>query len=181
MSAKTITEKLAAGLALAQEVGDCLEWQSKFSCKGVTPVVGWYDPEKNRTENEPVTRLLWERKNGPIPAGQLVYRTCCNNACVLEDHIKCGTRKDWVKARKKAGATKHSPAARIALTLGARRRSNVKNTIDKARKVRSLAAGDMSVDAISQATGVHPAMVCDIQQGRAWREIGGNIWQGLGA
>lgn len=181
MTAKTIAEKLAAGLALAQEVGDCLEWQGKFSCKGVTPVVGWYDPAKNRTENEPVTRLLWERKNGPIPAGHLVYRSCCNNACVLEDHLKCGTRKDWAKARKKAGATKHGPATRIALTLSARRRANVKNTIDKAREERSLSAGRMRIEEISKVTGVHPTMVAEMRQGRSWRELGGNIWQGLGA
>jgi hypothetical protein len=177
----TIAKKLASGMAEAIEVGECLEWQGKFACKGVTPVIGWYDAEKHRTENEPVTRQLWEAKHGPIPAGHLVYRTCCNNACVLEDHIKCGTRKDWAKARIKAGTSKHSPVARIALTLAARRRADVTTTMDKAREVRSLSAGRMRIGDIAKATGVHPTMVGEIRQGRAWRELAGNIWHGLGA
>ena len=181
MTASTIAKKLAVGMAAAVEVGECLEWHGKFACKGVTPVVGWYNEEKHRTENAPVTRLLWEAKNGHIPVGQLVYRTCCNNACVLVDHIKCGTRKDWAKARKKAGATKHSPVARIALTLAARRRADVTTTMDKAREVRSLSAGRMRIADIAQVTGLHPTMVAEIRQGRSWRELGGNIWQGLGA
>ncbi|WP_342617199.1 HNH endonuclease [Rhodoferax sp. GW822-FHT02A01] len=181
MKAKSIAKKLAAGMAAAVEVGDCLEWQGKFACKGVTPVVPWHNLEKHRTDNAPVVRLLWEAKHGPIPAGHLVYKTCCNNACVLDGHLACGTRKDWAKARKKAGVTKHSPTARIALTLGARRRANVKNTMDKAREIRSLSAGRMRVYDIAKVTGVHPTMVADMRQGRSWRELGGNIWQGLAA
>lgn len=179
MKAKTIAEKIAAGIAAAVEVGDCLEWQGKMACKGKTPVVSVFSIKKGYTENVPVTRELWVAKNGPIPDGHLVYRTCCNNACVLDAHLKCGTRKDWAKARKKAGATKHSPATLIALTLAARRRADVTTTMDKAREVRSLSAGRMRIDDIAKATGVHPTMVGEIRQGRAWRELGGNIWQGL--
>ena len=180
MTAKTLTEKLAAGMTAAIEVGDCLEWQGKFACKGVTPVVGYYDIEKGRTENAPVARLLWEAKNGPIPAGHLVYKTCCNNACVLEDHLKCGTRKDWAKARMKAGTTKHSLASLIALTIAARRRADVTTTMEKAREVRSLSAGRMRIDEISRVTGVHPTVVGEIRQGRCWREFS-SPFAGLGA
>ncbi|WP_294768600.1 hypothetical protein [uncultured Rhodoferax sp.] len=179
MKAKSIAQKLAEGMAAAVEVGDCLEWQGKFACKGVTPVVAYFDQEKRRTDNESVIRMLWESKNGPIPEGHLVYRTCCNNACVLDSHIKCGTRKDWAKARKKLGATKHKPTTRIAITLAARRRPDVTNSIEKARLVRSMSAARMPVADIARATGVHRVMVKEIRQGRAWKELGGGLWQGL--
>jgi hypothetical protein len=177
--AKNIAQKVAEGLAAAIEVGDCLEWQGKFACNGTTPVVGWYDITKHRTENASVPRALWEKDNGPVPAGKLVFRKCCNNACVLKTHLSCGTRADWARARKKAGTTAHSPTTRIALTLAARRRADVVNTMEKARAVRSLAAARLRTEQISDQTGVSPAMVAEIRQGTAWREFGGNPWQGL--
>jgi hypothetical protein len=170
---------LERGLAQAVEVGECLEWQGFFSCKGATPVVKISNREKHRTENVSVPRLLWERDHGAIPEGKLVYRHCCNNACIA--HLACGTRADWAKARKKAGVTGHSPVAKLHLTMGARRRSNVTNTMDKAREVRSLAAARMRTDEISRQTGVSPAMVAEMRQNTAWRELGGSPWQGLAA
>jgi hypothetical protein len=176
-----ITEKIAAGLAAAIEVGDCLEWQGKFTCKGVTPVVPWYDAANRRTENAPVPRLLWEAEHGPIPEGKLVYRSCCNTACVLHGHLICGTRADWAKARKKAGVTSHSQVTKLHLTLSARRRADVTNTIEKAREVRLLAGARLKTEEISRRTGVHPTMVAEIRQGTAWRELSGSPFAGLGA
>lgn len=177
--AQQIQWGLERGLKAAVEVGGCLEWQGKFTCKGATPVVAAYDIESCRTENTAVPRMLWEAKNGQVPPGKLVFRTCCNRACVLEDHLACGTRKDWAKARKKAGATKHKPATLIALTLAARRRADIVNTMDKARAVRSLKAAGARVADIAAQTGVHPTMVAEIGQGRSWRELGGNPFIGL--
>lgn len=183
--AATLAERLTQGMAAAVEVGDCLEWQGYFSCKGRTPVVKAKNPAKpasNRhTDNFCVPRLLWEQEHGEIPAGKLVYRICCNNACVLLEHLKCGTRADWAKARKKAGVTPHSQVAKLHLTLAARRRANVSNTMEKAREVRSLAGAQVKTDEIARITGVHPTMVAEIRQGRCWVELGGSPFAGLGA
>jgi hypothetical protein len=175
----TIAAKLDAGLARVVEIGECIEWQGKFACKGATPVVPFFNREKRRTDNASVPRLIWERDHGPIPAGKLVYRTCCNNACVR--HLACGTRKDAMRARRKAGTTAHAPTTRITLTLAARRRANVSNSIEKARQVRQLAAASVKTDEIAQRTGVHPTMVAEIRQGRCWLEIAASPFQGLGA
>ena len=177
----TVSDKVAQGMAAAIEVGECLEWQGPFSCGGRTPVAKAKTLEKKRTDNFAVPRELWAAAYGPIPAGMLVFRTCCNNRCVLLDHLSIGTRKDWAKARKKMGATKHSPVAKPHLTLAARRRADVVNTMEKARQVRSLAAARIKTDEITRLTGVSPAMVAEIRQNSAWREFGGNPWQGLGA
>lgn len=178
-AAEQIRRALAAGMAEAEEVGDCLEWQGKFACKGVTPVVPFYANDKKRTENAPVPRLLWEAEHGSVPDGKLVYRKCCNNACVLQEHLAAGSRADWAKARKRAGTTKHGAATLIALTLAARRRADVVNTMEKARQVRSLTAGRVPMAEIVEQTGVSRAMVLEMRQGTAWRELGGNLWAGL--
>ena len=176
--AKTIDELVHIGMAHAQEVGDCLEWQGHMSNKGTQPTVKHRAPGKDYSNNVSVPRVLWERKNGPVPAGKLVYRKCCNNACVLEDHIKVGSRADSMKARIRAGASKHSAATVISLTLAARRRAATVNTPEKARAVLSLTAEGLSIAQIADRTGVNPTMVKEIRQGRAWRELS-NPFAGL--
>lgn len=176
--AKTIEQLVHEGMKQAQEVGDCLEWQGRMSNKGTQPAVKHRAPEKGYCDNVSVPRVLWERKNGPVPAGKLVYRKCCNNSCVLEDHIKVGTRADWMQARIRAGTSKHSAAAVISLTLAARRRAATVNTPEKARAVLSLTAEGLNTAQIAERTGVHPTMVTEIRQGRAWRELS-NPFAGL--
>lgn len=171
-----IANGLTRGLADAVEVGDCLEWRGRYSCKGATPCVQFRDHEKGYVTNASVPRLLWEREHGPIPAGKLIYRTSCNNACML--HLACGTRKDWARARKKAGTSRHSATTRLHMTLAARRRADVTNDIEKAREVRSLAAAKVTVSEIAAVTGVHPTMVKEIRQGRAWRELSASPFTG---
>ncbi|HTH11892.1 MAG TPA: HNH endonuclease, partial [Acidovorax sp.] len=123
---------------------------------------------------------IWERANGPVPEGKLVYRKCCNNACVCLEHIAVGTRKDWAKARKKAGASKHSATTILALTMGARKRSTAKNSMEKAREVRLLAAMGLMQKQIAEETGVSKDMVSDICNNRSWREYS-SPFAGLGA
>lgn len=180
-TAATIGERMAQGLAQAVEVGECLEWQGHFSCRGVTPIVKARNVEKQRTDNHSVPRELWEAAYGPIPEGKLVYRACCNNACVLLWCLTIGTRKEWAKARKKAGVTAHHHVTKLHLTMAARRRSDVTNSMEKAREVRALAAERVRTDEISRLTGVHPTMVAEIRQGRSWRELNGGLFAGLSA
>jgi hypothetical protein len=86
-----------------------------------------------------------------------------------------------MRARRRAGTTAHSPVTKLHLTLAARRRADVKNDIETARHVRQLAAAGLKKDAIAQQTGVHPTMVAEIRQGRAWRELGASPFQGIAA
>lgn len=179
--AKSCGEMVAAGLAEAQEVGDCLEWQGPFGGgKKKSTAIVKARSEKGRTDNFAVARELWIAAYSDVPEGMLIYRRCCNNACVLLDHLTIGTRKDWAKARMKAGATKHQPTTLIALTLAARRRATAVNTIEKARAVRMLVAGGACNDEIVEETGVSKAMVADIRQGRSWKEMA-SPFAGLGA
>ncbi|AMM23186.1 HNH endonuclease [Variovorax sp. PAMC 28711] len=173
-------DKLTQGMAEAIEVGECLEWQGFFGCKGSMPIVKARNVKKARTDNYAVPRSLWQDANGPVPEGKLVYRKCCNNACVLLDHLAVGTRKEWGKHRAKVGEAKHHNATKIALTMAARRRSATVNNIEKARQVRSLRSESVTRAEISRITGVSASMVADIVQGRRWLETG-SPFAGLGA
>jgi hypothetical protein len=178
--AKTLYQKLDEGLAKAEEVGECLEWQGAFANHGTQPCVKYRKPGSRSGSNMGVPQLIWERKNGPKPEGSVIFRTCANNACVCEGHIACGTRADWSKARKKVGATKHSMATKIKITTAARKRGKTMNTLEKARLIRSLAAEGVSVKESAKITGVSEVMALEIRCGRAWRDVSGHF-AGLGA
>jgi hypothetical protein len=164
----TIIEKLQKGMAEAVEVGECLEWQGKMGNKKTIPVVQSREGMKYNAEYS-VPRLLWEREKGPIPAGKLVYRKCCNNACVELSHLAVGTRAQWIENRRKRGLTKHTAAHIVNLTQGARRRQTTINSLEKAREVRALLS-EHSRDEVASLTGVSRAMVDEIARGRAWKD-----------
>lgn len=171
--ALTLEEHLAVGLSRAEEVGDCLEWQGYMGNHGSQPCVKFRLDGRKHTSNIGVPKLIWEAANGPVPAGKLVYRACCNNACVLGDHIKVGTRMDWAKARKKAGTSKHSAATVLAITLSARKRAATVNSVERARLVRELLSAGLKRQEVAEKTGVSESMVADIGSNSSWRETGG--------
>lgn len=175
---RTIAEALAEGLRRAEEVGECLEWQGPFGGNGAVPSVRSREGF-TYTQNYSATRLIWEAAHGEVPEGKLVYRKCCNNACVNIDHLKVGTRKEWGAWRRKAGMAKHSPATVAAITAGMRRIA--KNTAEQVGRVCDLTREGVKVDDIVAATGVSYAMVIDIQQGRSWKNVARGVFAGLGA
>jgi hypothetical protein len=175
---KPVADLMAAGLARAVEYGDCLEWQGKMGNGNTVPVVSSREGRDYSAEYS-VPRYVWEKANGPIPAGLVVYRKCCNNCCVSLKHIAVGTRAEWMENRKKLGLTKHATQAILNLTKGARNRPTVVNTLDKARQVRMLLA-DHTRDEVAALTGVSLPMVNDIALGRSWKDYS-SPFAGLGA
>ena len=178
---KSVDQQLKEGLEKAQEVGDCLEWQGSMD-HGKTPVVKTRELRNGRevVVNITVAKLIWTKKHGPLKPGQIVYRKCCNNACVCEDHLAAGTRQDFMNARKRVGATKHSTASVIKQTIAARAREQTKYSIDKAREVRSLLSEGLTLKEVSEQTGVSFDMVRQMGSGRSWRDTS-NPFAGLGA
>ena len=173
---KTIAQALTDALETAVEVGECLEWQGLFGCKSVMPIVK--SREGNTyTQNYAAPRLIWEREHGPVPDGRLVYRTCCNNACVALEHLEAGTRKDWAAMRSKAGFTKHLQSTIAKITVA--RRKHSKYTIEQVIKVRDMTRDGVLISDIVIEAGVSRAMVQDIRQGRSWTNVGRGVFAGL--
>lgn len=174
--ARSLSEYLAIGMSKAEEVGDCLEWQGPFHQH--VPIVRVRFEGKNYSDGVQVPRKLWEAANGPVPDGKLAYRSCCNNACVLLDHIVVGTRQEWADCRKKAGVSGHSPATKAA--IAAARRKQGKYTVDQVIDIKNMTRDGVLVRDIVERTGVSRAMVMDIRSQKSWASIG-NFFGGLGA
>ncbi len=155
-------------MAQTLEEGDCVLWTGRMgtsSCK-TTPI--YKSKIDGHWQNIPVCRKVWEFTRGPIPAGKIIYRSCCNDRCL--GCLVLGVRGDAMRLRKKLGLSKHSPSTRASLTSGARGRSNIKHTIEQAREVRALLATGLPRVEISHRTGVTRDAIGDIATGRAWRE-----------
>lgn len=165
MNPRTTLEALIAN---CDEVGECLEWRGPYGSgrSKVTPIIKCH--VNGRSENLPVVRLVWEQTKGKIPPGKIVYRSCCNHRCIR--CLKLGVRGDAHRQRKRLGLAGHSPSTIASLTTAARRRPTVKYTIEQARECRKLADGGLTDAQVSERTGVHVDIVCDIRRGKIWRE-----------
>lgn len=156
-------------LAQCVEEGECLLWPGKMGTGSnrANPIVKGILPN-GKPNNLPVRRMVWEHRHGPLPPGKVVYRTCCQHRCL--QHLDAGPPGSPVRQRKRAGLTAHSPAARAALTSGARNRANCVNTLQQVQEVKRLVALGGSNVEISQQTGVSAAMVGKIRTGKCWAD-----------
>lgn len=156
-------------LAQCVEEGECLLWPGSMG-KGsnrANPIVKGI-LANGKANNLPVRRMVWEHRHGPLPAGKVVYRTCCQHRCLF--HLDAGPPGAPVRQRKRAGLTSHSPSARAALTRGARGRENLVNTPEQVQEVKRLLAQGESGPEIARQTGVSKAMVSKIRRGDCWRD-----------
>ena len=151
------------------EVGDCHEWTGPFEHgpRAKRPVVNVRNPSGGGLKLA-VPRLVWLAAGRSIPAGRIVYRHCCNEACIRLEHLRCGPRGAQLKRRAELGLAAHMQSTRAALTRAARNRSTTKYSETQAAAVRELAAAGVRDPEISQRTGVGAAMVADIRRGDAW-------------
>lgn len=175
--AKSIQQGFTEGMQRAVEVGECLEWQGRMGNGKTIPVVKSREG-KTYSADHSVPRMVWTKAKGPVPEGKIVYRKCCNNACVRLEHLVVGTRAEWIGNRSKQGLNKRTAANIVTMQRAARSRTTTLNTLEKAREVRRL-AGEYPRREIAERTGVSLAVVNDILSGRAWKDHS-NPWAGLG-
>lgn len=107
-------------------------------------------------------RAVWERENGPIPAGFVVMHTCDRPACIEPKHLRAGTQveniadMDGKRRRRSLIGSEHS---RAKLT---------ETAIPIIRGM--LTRGDTCV-AIGKIFGVTDMMIRHIKKGRAWTHV----------
>jgi len=147
-----------------EEVGDCLEWTGCFGtgrCDS-TPII-------NRLHLRlSVPLMVWLVAKGPVPAGKLVYRHCCNWRCVRLEHLRCAPRGEHLRHRARRGLAAHLQSTRANISKAMRKRSQY--SAEQAEAVRELAALGIPDVLIAGATDVGVDLVADIRLGRAWAD-----------
>lgn len=99
-----------------------------------------------------LSRIVWERANGPIPEGQVMRHLCHNKACVNLAHLAIGTVAD--NARDSALVGKNSSPL----------------TVEQAAAIRRAATFSEAVR-IAAACGIKKKSVGSIRSGRTWKHL----------
>jgi len=108
-------------------------------------------------------RASWLLSGRKIKAGQLVWRTCMNNACLAPDHLQAGTKKQWGRWVAKLGVLRGNPDMVLANT-----RKGVQQAVPKeqVREIEArLAAGEKQVK-VAKDTHIHVTTIARIKHGR---------------
>lgn len=150
------------------EVGECLEWTGLYGHGSTARVPMVKTRHNGASVNLAAPRLAWLAEHGEIPAGRIVYRHCCNDACIR--CLRLGKLGDQLKRRGQLGLSQHLQSTRAAITRSARNRSTTVHSAEQAAAVRDLAAAGVPDVLISFATDVGRSMVSDIRSGRAWAD-----------
>lgn len=144
--------------------GDCLRWQGGLSKSAGHPKIN----------DKSGRRLVYELAHGPIPDKALLTITCECMDCLNPAHLAL-TNKAEVSRKVNAS---QSMRMRKAAASAKAKRPHAKLTIEQAREVRDSIGRCADVAALY---GVHLTLVSKIRRGEAWRELGPNPFQGLGA
>lgn len=107
-------------------------------------------------------RAAYIRRNGPIPDGLDVMRSCDNRRCVNPDHLTAGTRSDNMQGC--VGKGRH-----FAPDSSGEANRRAKITPEDAMTIREL-RGELAQKEIGKMYGLHQTTVSDIQRGKLWRE-----------
>lgn len=148
-----------------EEVGDCLVWTGCLN-------QGKYPQIKVGPAARSVRHILWEHKNGPIPANRLLSQTCTTPGCVC--HVEPQTRSKVNKRAGERGA--FSTPQRGAKIAAHKRAAEGKITLEQAMDIRY--GGGLLKDKAAQY-GICPSNAAAIRRGERWKEYGANPFEGL--
>lgn len=150
--------------------GGCWEWAMAVSDGGrvsssLTPRVSLPAGVlscKSRTVS--VARVSWLMSGRPLSAGQVVWRTCCNELCVSPKHLKAGTKAQegaWMAAN----GHRKGDIRRAAINLAITARTQAV-PVEKVRAIEAHLADGMKHDEIHALTGVSWSTISKIANGR---------------
>lgn len=100
----TLEQKL---LTKAAWQGACLIWIGQKDPRG-------YGRLRIGGKFKRAPRLLWELRNGPIPAGQVIRHKCDTPSCINIEHLELGTQLQNVRDCFERGRANRANGERVA-------------------------------------------------------------------
>jgi hypothetical protein len=142
-----------------REEDGCLVWQQ--ACNGRQPAACIGDRENKQTVN--IRRKLWEMRSGRPPRrAYIVVCTCDTERCVEPTHLKEAHRSTMQKGRPLKADH------RLAITLAARRRGNLKLT---QADVDDIRYGEGEPEEKAVRYGITVDYVKSIMAHRVWKAL----------
>jgi len=160
-----VFDKIAARTV---EEGDCLLWTGTMCASGTIPSIF------NKGKLTSVCRLLWEKKNGSIPAGMLIYRTCGNIQCVRPAHLGICTVSELGRFSGSLDKQKKSELQKVAISLTMRKLSKLTQS-----DVDDILTSPDKVSALAERFNVSERSIYQIRSGPRWKYRASNPWAGL--
>jgi hypothetical protein len=157
---------LESVLARTTEVGDCLEWQG-FMQDGRTPLI--------KVHNRLVTvrRFIRELQGEPAAPGRFLSASCGNQRCVNPDHILERTSRQH--ARYIASCVNMRSPVRIVKL----QRMNAHRRALTDEQVQVVRTDPRSATALAREFGCSKSVICDIRNGKTYRQVAANPWDQL--
>ena len=145
---------------LSPQSDGCIYWMAARDNDGYG--IGWLNGRQGR-----ITRLLWEKQNGPIPEGRQCLHTCDVPQCCNMDHLFIGSVMDNMQDKIKKGR---------ATYLRGEEASWSKLNDDLVRSIFRMRADGVSIAEIHRrmiARGVelHPQSIANVYHGKTWSHV----------
>lgn len=148
--------------ANCDEIGGMWIWKGRLNSQG-TPRMSYRGRE---TTVGRVAYCLWHGIDIDSLGSDFVWSTTETKDINPQNMLR-GTNAEMLSWRGKVGRSKRCPQAIAAITKGARKRSGVKLSPEKAAAIRMSSA---TLDEIAAEYGIHRSMAGKIRQGKCWRE-----------
>jgi hypothetical protein len=150
------------------EEGDCLLWTGTMCAGRTIPSIF------NKGKLASVCRLIWNKKNGSIPAGMLIYRTCGNIQCVRPAHLGMCTVSELARFSGLMGKHKKTELQKVAIALTMRKSAKLTQS-----DVDCILLSDEKPSELAVRFKVSERLIYSIRNGTRWKYRASNPWGGL--
>jgi hypothetical protein len=101
--------------------------------------------------------IIYERHNGPIPAGMVVRHTCDNRVCINPAHLLLGTHAENVADRDNRGRTARGTKHGMA---------KLNN-----HKIREIRKSDLTNTELAKRYKVDRSAIYHVRNGSTWKHV----------
>lgn len=144
-----------------------IEWivdkRGCWNCTSHKPDHGrWHPRAVYQGKMEYISRIMYRKHKGDIPAGMVIRHTCDNPLCINPDHLLLGTNRDNSRDRKERNRTFKMTGTKHYAT---------KLSEEDAKRIYALPHDKRTREKLANQYGISVHTVIAIQTGQNWKEV----------